>query len=61
MNIRYPIYEGVYRILTTKDSRGVLLSCVTIAQRSPDTLMKKTVYTFFIFPLLPHPRMSLRA
>nr|DAG29525.1 MAG TPA: hypothetical protein [Caudoviricetes sp.] len=23
--------------------------------------MKKTVYTFFIFPLLPHLRMSLQA
>ena len=57
----YSIRQNKIPQPSTKESRGILLSCVTIAQRSPDTLMKKTVYTFFIFPLLPHPRMSLRA
>ena len=39
MNIRYPIYEGVYRILTLQDRRQIIVQgerCPGIAGNQPD-------------------------
>ena len=57
MNIRYPIYEGVYRILTAKqipqpsakDSRGIVLSCITIVNGLPKHYEENRLY-FLYFP-----------
>ena len=50
-----PQFYGDYVLLTLDVYKRQPLS--TVSRHT----MKKTVYTFFIFPLLPHLRMSLQA
>ena len=55
MNIRYPIYEGVYRILTNKIPYNLfsfIRSCASPEERRQNYIAKGVAFTYALYPLI---------